>query len=135
MYFECTSNAAGMVPIGYKMMLNFETSEQIDNKLILTRRLLNVPAAFSCDSVVSGRSDSIPAAFERQSKDSDGIRSTFQLDSFRFRWQSRCTRGAFRLIRGAFVTVWQNLKWMPFRFSLECCWNAVRIFRMQSECS
>ena len=75
----------------------------------------------------SGRSDCIRAAFERQSKDSDGIQIAFQLNVLkyrnRFRQQSRCIRGAFRLIRGAFGTFWQDLKWLVISILPRCNQN------------
>ena len=47
--------------------------------------------------------------------------------------QLKCIRGAFRLIRGAFGTFWQDLKWLAVSILLrrwsecfECCWNAVK---------
>ena len=64
----------------------------------------------------------------------------------RFRQQSRCIRGAFRLIWGAFGTFWQDLKWLAVLILLrrrsecfECCWNAVtarkkNAVRVQFEC-
>jgi len=76
---------------------------------------------------------------------SDDILSAFQLNScnrIRFRQQSRCIRGALRRIRDALGTFTQDSKWLAISIlprmrseCVKCCWNAVRIFRMQSECS
>ena len=91
----------------------------------------------------------VPIAFERQSKDSDGIRITFQLiNSFTIEIDSGRNRDAFEVHSGSFETHsghWQDLKWLKLAVSIlprmrsecfECCWNAVtaRKNRMQSEC-
>ena len=76
----------------------------------------------------------VPTAFERQSKDCRIERFRRHLNCIpanRFRQQSKCIRGAFRLIRAAFGTFWQDFKWLAISILLrsrsecfECCWNA-----------
>ena len=70
------------------------------------------------------------------------LRMYLECNTNRFRQQSRCIRGAVRLIRGAFGTFWQDLKWLGVSIlprmrseCFECCWNVLIIFKMQSECS
>ena len=58
----------------------------------------DVPAAAG----QSGRSDCIRDAVERQSKDSDGIRSAFQLNSFNIEIDFGSNRDAFEVHSGSF---------------------------------
>jgi len=90
----------------------------------------------------SGRSDCIRAVIERLSTVSDGIWSAFQLNSFHMELDSGNTQDAFGVHSGSFETHSGHsdriCSGLPFRFSLEWdqyLWNAVRIFRKQSECS
>ena len=71
----------------------------------------------------SGRSDWIRAAFERQSKDSDDIWISFQLNSCNIEIDSGSNRNAFEVHSGSFEAhsghsgrIWSGL---PFRFSFE----------------
>ena len=83
---------------------------------------------------------------ECTSNDSDGIRSAFQLNSFNIEIDSGSNQGAFEVHYGSFEAhsghsgrIWSNLAVLilPRMQSecLECYWNAIRIFRMQSEYS
>ena len=69
----------------------------------MTSKLKFFIYSWICDS---GRSDCIRAAFERQSKDSDGIRIAFQLNSFNIEIDSDSNRDAFEELSGSFGTFW-----------------------------
>jgi len=82
----------------------------------------------------------VPTAFEPRSSGYRQFLKCIPAEFFsygiRFRQHSRCIRGTFRLIWDALRTFGQDSKWLAFSIlprmrseCVECCWNAVRIFR------
>jgi len=86
-------------------------------------------------------SDCIRAAIDSFRRHLKCIPAEFFSYGIRFRQHSRCIQGAFRLIwhtpdiRTGFEVACHSILPRMRSECVECCWNAVRIFRKQSECS